>query len=260
MKILITNDDGISSPGLFAAKQAMESRGEVAVIAPDRNCSAIGRGITIGRSLRVVETAFPDGSSGFAVDGTPVDCVRLAALGFLQWHPDIVISGINLGPNLGDDITYSGTVAAAFEGVMLGIPAIAISIEGGDSYNFEPVARFTAGIAGMIRQNHLPGVILLNINSPNLPAAELQGAEVTRLGKRIYRDQLVEEPAADGDGGGRSYTIYGDDPSYHEEDGTDFHALNQRKISVTPIHFALTNLTGMEIIRNWDLDRLAREA
>ncbi len=254
MKILITNDDGINSPGLFAAKQAMEACGEVAVIAPDKNRSAIGRGITIGRSLRVVEHHFSDGGSGYSVDGTPVDCVRLAALGFLDWQPDIVVSGINLGPNLGDDITYSGTVAAAFEGVMLGIPAIAVSIEGGEEYNFEPVASFSAGLAEKIRQNHLPGSILLNINSPNLPGDEINGAEVTRLGKRIYRDTLVEEPD-DGDGC-RSYTIYGDDPSYHEEEGTDFHALNRRKISVTPIHFALTNISGMEILRDWGLDGL----
>jgi 5'-nucleotidase len=254
LKILITNDDGISSPGLFAAKQAMEACGEVAVIAPDRNRSAIGRGITIGRSLNVEELTFPDGSLGYSVDGTPVDCVRLAALGFLAWQPDMVVSGINLGPNLGDDITYSGTVAAAFEGVMLGIPAIAISIEGGESYHFGTVAGFTAGVARMIEKNHMPGSILLNINAPNLPADEVKGAEVTRLGKRIYRDKLVEEP---GNGNGaRTYTIYGDDPSYHEEDGTDFHALNQRKISVTPIHFALTNISGMEILSDWNLHRL----
>ncbi len=255
MKILITNDDGISSPGLYAARQAMEAAGEVAVIAPDRNCSAIGRGITIGRSLTVEETAFPDGSRGYAVDGTPVDCVRLAALGFLDWQPDIIISGVNLGPNLGDDITYSGTVAAAFEGVMLGIPAIAVSIGGGEQYHFGPVAAFVSRIAAVIRENHLPGSILLNINAPNLPREKLAGVEVTRLGKRIYRDQLVEEPS-NGGNGGRSFTIYGDDPSYHKEEGTDFHALNQRKISVTPIHFALTNLTGMEIVRSWDLDSL----
>lgn len=254
MKILITNDDGIRSPGLLAAKQAMECCGEVAVIAPDKNRSAIGRSITIGRSLRVEEWGFPGGGSGYSVDGTPVDCVRLAALGFLDWQPDIVVSGINLGPNLGDDITYSGTVAAAFEGVMLGIPAIAISIEGGEEYNFEPVASFSAGLAEKIQENHLPGSILLNINSPNLPGDDIKGAEVTRLGKRIYRDTLVEEPH-DGEGT-RSYTIYGDDPSYHEEDGTDFHALNQRKISVTPIHFALTNVSGMEIIRSWGIDAL----
>jgi 5'-nucleotidase len=254
LKILITNDDGISSPGLFAIKQAMEACGEVAVIAPDRNCSAIGRGITIGRSLSVKEIAFPDGGVGFSVDGTPVDCVRLAALGFLDWQPDMVVSGINLGPNLGDDITYSGTVAAAFEGVMLGIPAIAVSIEGGEDYNFKPAAGFTAGIARMIEKNNFPGSILLNINSPNLPAGQINGAEVTRLGKRIYRDTLVEEPH--NGNSSRSYTIYGDDPSYHKEEGTDFHALNERKISVTPIHFALTNISGMEILSDWNLQQL----
>lgn len=256
MKILVTNDDGILSPGLFALKQAMDACGEVAVIAPDKNRSAIGRGITIGESLNVDEITFSDGSTGYSVDGTPVDCVRLASLGFLDWQPDIVVSGINLGPNLGDDITYSGTVAAAFEGIMLGIPAIAVSIERAEEYQFGPVARFTAGMVGKIVENHLPGTILLNINAPNLPLAGLKGAEVTRLGKRIYRDQLVEETGGDGSPGRKRYHIYGDDPSYHEEEGTDFHALNEKKISVTPIHFALTNLAGMEIIRDWDLNAL----
>jgi 5'-nucleotidase len=262
LKILETNDDGISSPGLFAIKQALDSCGRVAVIAPDKNRSAIGRGITIGESLNVEEVTFPDNSTGFSVDGTPVDCVRLASLGFLDFRPDIVVSGINLGPNLGDDITYSGTVAAAFEGVMLGIPAIAVSIEEGEEgvYHFEAVASFTAKLARKIIENSLPGTILLNINSPNLPATNINGAEVTRLGKRIYRDQLVEETDGNGPQGRKRYYIYGDDPSYHEEQGTDFHALNKRKISVTPIHFALTNLAGMEIIRNWNLDELVPRA
>jgi 5'-nucleotidase len=261
LNILVTNDDGIDSPGLFAVKQALESCGRVAVIAPDQNRSAIGRGITIGQSLNVREVTFPDGGSGFSVDGTPVDCVRLAALGFLDWRPDIVVSGINLGPNLGDDITYSGTVAAAFEGIMLGLPAIAVSIERPENwrlqegeFHFVTVAAFTARMAEKLRENGLPGTILLNVNAPNLPAGEVRGAEVTRLGKRIYRDQLVEEPG-EGDGH-RRYHIYGDDPSYHVEEGTDFHALNLKKISVTPIHFALTNLAGMETVRDWNLDEL----
>ena len=263
MKVLVTNDDGIFSPGLFAVKQAMERRGEVAVIAPDKNRSAIGRGITIGESLNVQEVSFPDGSSGFSVDGTPVDCVRLAALGFLDWEPDIVVSGINLGPNLGDDITYSGTVAAAFEGILLGTPAIAVSIErpGGwketgneGVFHFDTVADFTSRLAEAVLGNSIPGPVLLNINSPNLPSAGIRGAAVTRLGKRIYRDELIEEG---GNGNGhRRYHIYGDDPSYHEEEGTDFHALAEDKISVTPIHFALTNLAGMELIHELGLDTL----
>lgn len=263
MRILVTNDDGISSPGLFAVKKALEECGEVAVIAPDQNRSAIGRSITIGESLDVQEVTFPDGTKGFSVNGTPVDCVRLASLGFLDWEPDIVVSGINLGPNLGDDITYSGTVAAAFEGVMLGIPAIAASIErpGGwkaigneGVFYFDLVASFTAKLAEKLVDNELPGPILLNINSPNLEAPSINGAEVTRLGKRIYRDQLVEQTP--GGNGGKRFKIYGDDPSYHEEEGTDFHALAQQKISVTPIHFALTNLAGMDMIRDLGLDSL----
>ncbi len=254
MKILVTNDDGINSPGLFAVKQALEGCGQVAVIAPDKNRSAIGRGITIGESLNVDEVTFPDGTTGYSVDGTPVDCVRLASLGFLEWEPDIVVSGINLGPNLGDDITYSGTVAAAFEGIMLGTPAIAVSIDRGDDFHFDTVASFTARLAEKILEDNLPGPVLLNINSPNLSAGDIRGAAVTRLGKRIYRDHLVEEGI--GANGGKRFHIYGDDPSYHEEEGTDFHALAENRISVTPIHFALTNLAGMELIRNLGLDAL----
>ena len=256
MKILVTNDDGISSPGLYALKQALDGHGKVAVIAPSSNHSASGRRITIGESLEVDEVGFADGATGYSVSGTPVDCVRLAALGFLDWEPDIVVSGINLGHNLGDAITYSGTVAAAFEGILLGLPAIAVSIEAGESYNFEPVAAFAAGLAAKITGGGIPGDVLLNINSPNLPAGEIKGAEVTRLGKRIYRDQLVDETDGNGPGTRKRYYIYGDDPSYHEEEGTDFHAISEKKISVTPIHFALTNLDGMEIIRGWNLDGL----
>ncbi|MHB0915537.1 MAG: 5'/3'-nucleotidase SurE [Thermoleophilia bacterium] len=256
MKILVTNDDGIESPGIYALKQALEPFGQVTVIAPHINRSAVGRGITIDNSLSVQEYPFADGTIGWSVNGTPVDCVRLASLGFLDWEPDIVVSGINLGPNLGDDITYSGTVAAAFEGLILGIPAIAVSIGRGDDYHFGLVAAFTARMAEKIIENHLPGKILLNINAPNLAAADIAGAEVTRLGKRIYRDQLVEEERGDSPPHRRHYTIYGDDPSYHEEEGTDFHAISENKISVTPIHFALTNLAGMEIVRDWDLATL----
>ena len=258
MKILVTNDDGIDSPGLFALKRALSGCGEVAVIAPDQNRSAIGRGITIGQSLNVAEVEFPDGSTGFSVDGTPVDCVRLASLGFLDWTPDIVISGINLGPNLGDDITYSGTVAAAFEGVMLGIPAIAVSVEGHhrQEYEFQAVAGFTARLAAKIAGRTLPGDMLLNINAPNLPADQVRGVQLTRLGKRIYRDQLVEDAGGNGGPGHKSFHIYGDDPSFHEEEGTDFHAISESKISVTPIHFALTDQAGMETIGEWDLDAL----
>lgn len=230
------------------------------VIAPDKNRSAIGRGITIGESLNVEEVSLPDGSTGYSVDGTPVDCVRLAALRFLDWQPEVVVSGINLGPNLGDDITYSGTVAAAFEGIILGLPAVAASLDRGEPFHFGAVARFTARMAAKLVENHLtgaPGPVLLNINSPNLPDGRINGAEVTRLGKRIYRDKLVEVSGPpDGPAGRKRYHIYGDDPSYHEEEGTDFHALNQNKISVTPIHFALTNLDGIEVIRDWDLDSL----
>lgn len=260
MQLLVTNDDGIASPGIFALKKALEKIGDVAVIAPHKNRSAAGRAITIGQSLEVDEFLFSDGGTGYSVNGTPVDCVRLASLGFIERQPDMIISGINMGVNLGDDITYSGTVAAAFEGIILGIPSIAVSVErnADDIYHFQKVAAFTARLAEKIAASHLPGDIMLNINSPNLPEENICGVEVTRLGKRIYRDQLVEEVCDEGSTCRKRYHIYGDDPSYHKEDGTDFHAISEGKISVTPLHFALTNVAGMETIGKWDLDSLLR--
>jgi 5'-nucleotidase len=256
VNILLTNDDGIDSEGLFAAKQALEEVGRVAVIAPDSNRSAVGRGITIGRSLEVAEVALPDGSTGYATDGTPVDCVRFAALGLVGDPPDLIVSGINYGLNLGDDITYSGTVAAAFEGLLLGVPAIAVSQASTrgdvhflerDGYDFAPAARFVARLAREISVRGLPDGTILNVNVPGVPTG---GPVVARLGKRIYRDRLeLESDAA----GRRRYRIYGDLPSYHDEPDTDFRAVADGHISLTPIHMDLTSGDAIEALRGWPL-------
>src|SRR5207342_3447052 len=218
MRILLTNDDGITSRGLFAAKKALDEVGEVSVIAPDSNRSAVGRGITIDRSLTVTEVELRDGSGGFATDGTPVDCVRFADLGLLGERPDLIVSGINYGFNLGDDVTYSGTVAAAFEGLLLGIPGIAISqgaptASGSDfrrheAYDFGPAAGFLADLVERVIEHGMPQGTVLNVNVPARPV----GVAVGRLGKRIYRDRLELESDQEGR---RRYHIYGDDPSYH---------------------------------------------
>src|SRR5436309_7792561 len=166
MRILLTNDDGITSRGLLAAKKALDEVGEVSVIAPDSNRSAVGRGITIARALTVTEVELRDGSRGFATDGTPVDCVRFADLGLVGERPDLIVAGINHGLNLGDDITYSGTVAAAFEGIVLGIPAIAVSQQStggemdfrlGREFDFKASARLTAALVGQVAETPLPG-------------------------------------------------------------------------------------------------------
>jgi 5'/3'-nucleotidase len=268
MKVLLTNDDGIQASGLHAMRRALAQLPdiELAVIAPDANRSATARSITTRTPLWVQEVPFEDGPSGFATDGTPVDCVRFAALGLVEFEPELIVSGINHGANLGDDITYSGTVAAALEGAVLGVPAIAVSQQSkkremdfrlGREFDFEAVASFTARLVSLLDERPLPPGILLNINCPAMNGGELRGAEVTRLGKRIYRDKLeLEEEAEDGDIRRRRYRIYGDDPSYHHEEGTDFAAIRAEQISVTPLHFQLTDVDSMEEIRAWGLSDL----
>jgi 5'-nucleotidase len=263
--ILVTNDDGVASPGLLALKQALEPLGWVSVIAPDRNRSGIARGITISTSLTVEEVRLADGSLAYSTDGTPVDCVRLATLGLLAEPPDLVVSGVNLGLNLGDDVTYSGTVAAALEGVLLGLPAIAVSQavasapvadRDGRIWNFRAVCEFTARLAPLALRERFPRNVLISVNAPASPGDEVRRARVTRLGRRIYNDRLELQS---GDGGRRVYRIYGDDPSYHREDGTDFGAIEAGEISVTPLHFDLTDIEGMDALEAWNLDQLLRQ-
>jgi 5'-nucleotidase len=263
--ILVTNDDGIDSPGLFALKRALDRVGRVSVIAPDRNRSAIAHGITIHTSLTVEEVRLPDGSRAYATDGTPCDCVRFAALGLLEEQPDLVVSGINLGLNLGDDVIYSGTVAAALEGVLLGRPAIAVSqsrkpgvtgmidAQDGQPYDFRAAADFAARLAPLALRERFPRDVLLSVNAPGLPPNEVRGARVTRLGRRIYNDVLELES---GDGSRRVFRIRGDAPEHQREEGTDFEAIEAGEISVTPLHFDLTDIDGMDALERWRLDSL----
>lgn len=266
MKILLTNDDGIQATGLHALRRALLELPDVelAVVAPDSNRSASARSITTRSPLWVEEFTFEDGTSGFATDGTPVDCVRFAVLGLIGFEPEMIVSGINHGANLGDDITYSGTVAAALEGVILGVPAIAVSQQStkgemdfrfGRHFDFDAVAGFVARMIDGFDDRPISPGTLLNINCPARSATDLQGAAITRLGKRIYTDRL--ELIEDEDGGRRRrFHIYGDDPSYHPEQGTDFAAIDEGRISVTPLHFDLTDSEGIEQLRDWDLSKL----
>ena len=265
MKVLLTNDDGIQATGLNVMRRALHALPEVdlAVIAPNGNRSAYGRMITTREPLWVDEIHFEDGSTGFATDGSPVDCVRFAALGLVESPPDLIVSGINHGANLGDDITYSGTVAAAFEGIVLGVPAIAVSQQSGagemdfrlgDHFNFDEAAAFTARLVQELERVPFPDSTLLNVNCP---AGDALGARSCRLGKRIYQDKLV---LAEEEDGRRRYRIYGDDPTYHEEDGTDFAAIAEGYIAVTPLHFDLTDQSGVAALQGFDLDALLRPA
>jgi 5'-nucleotidase len=237
---------------------------DLAVIAPDSNRSATARSITTRRPLWVEEVEFGDGTSGFATDGTPVDCVRFATLGLVETQPELIVSGINHGSNLGDDITYSGTVAAALEGIVLGIPAIAVSQQAdraglsyhhAGSFDFSTAAAFAARIVEVLDDFPLPEETLLNINCP---AGQVSGAQVTSLGKRRYNDQLELEE--EDERGRKRYRIYGMEPGYVPQDGSDLTAVHDGYIAVTPIHFDLTDVSGMEALSAFDFDRLLEPA
>lgn len=261
MRILLTNDDGISAPGLQAARRALrEIEGvELEVIAPDSNRSATARSITTRSPLSIDEVEFGDGDRGYATDGTPVDCVRFAELGLVGGRPDLIVSGINHGANLGDDITYSGTVAAALEGIVLGIPAVALSQQsaaGGMGYvsgrfDFGYAAAFTKQLVSRLLTETMPAATLINVNCP---AGEPRGVEVTKLGKRIYNDEL--KLVKESDGGRRHYEIYGWQPGYEEIEGTDLNAVANGRIAVTPIHFDLTDHGGLERLRGWGFEEM----
>ncbi len=267
MRVLLTNDDGIEADGLQALRRALVALPavQVAVIAPDGNRSAMARSITTRRPLWVQEVDFQDGTVGYATDGTPVDCVRLANLGLVEgFEAELVVSGINHGSNLGDDITYSGTVAAALEAIVLGLPGIAVSqqsmsreldFRAGSAFDFETAASFTARLVAELQDVPLPAGTLLNINAPGSAPA---GVEVARLGKRIYSDELalVDESA----GGRRLYRIYGDASFEREETGTDLAAVAAGRIAVTPIHFDLTDRAGLTSLQAYDLARLIAPA
>jgi 5'-nucleotidase len=263
MRVLLTNDDGIEADGLQALRRRLLTvRGiELAVIAPDGNRSAMARSITTRRPLWVREVDFGDGTLGYATDGTPVDCVRLANLGLIDgFHAELVVAGINHGANLGDDITYSGTVAAALEALILGLPGIAVSQQSvageldftsGLAFDFEHAAAFAAGLVSELRDLPLSAGTLLNIN---VPGGAPRGVEVARLGKRVYRDEL--SLLGTDDGGRRQYRMYGEADYERDETGTDLAAVAAGLIAVTPIHFDLTYGDDMEALARYDLGRL----
>ena len=267
MRVLLTNDDGIEAEGLQTLRRALLGLPgiELAVIAPDGNRSAMARSITTRRPLWVEEVDFGDGTVGYATDGTPVDCVRLARLGLVEgFDAELVVSGINHGSNLGDDITYSGTVAAALEAIVLGLPGIAVSqqsnakeldFRAGSGFEFSVAAVFASRLVGELENVPLPSGTLLNVN---VPGGEPNGVEVARLGKRVYSDELalIEE----GSGGRRQYRIYGDASYERDETGTDLVAVARGKIAVTPIHFDLTDRDGLSALQRYDLARLIAPA
>lgn len=253
--ILVTNDDGVDAPGLLSLVQEMRKLGKVTVLAPDRNWSGGGHVKTLDRALRVREVRLADGTQAFASDGAPSDCVALATLGYFKESIGLVVSGINAGANLGHDVTYSGTVTAAMEAVIVGIPAVAVSLETLDGYvgeiDYGPAARAAGKVVGQVISNGLSQEILLNINVPFLPEEEVRGITLTRQGLRVYHSRLDErlDPR-----GKPYYWIGGDAPTGVPERGTDVGALAEGMVSVTPLQLDLTAYRALTDLntRQWD--------
>ena len=248
-RILITNDDGVESRGLLALKQALDPIGDTTVIAPDTNQSAVGHQKTLMRPLRVRERTLGDGTLGYSVDGSPTDAVSVAFLGYFGHGFDLVASGINYGANLGDDITYSGTVSAAMEAVINGCPAFAISQEYYEHPDFTLAALAASAVARNILEHGLKRGELISVNVPGVSVEDCEGIEITRVGRRIYQDELTmrKDPR-----GIPYYWIGGPAPSGISIPGTDFNAVVNRRVSVTPIHLDLTGRRLLKRLRTWD--------
>jgi 5'-nucleotidase len=252
--ILVTNDDGVLAPGLLALVQAMRDLGQVSILAPDRNWSGGGHVKTIDRALRVREVRLSDGAAAWASDGAPSDCVALALLGFLSDKVDLVVSGINPVANIGHDVTYSGTVTAAMEAVIWDTPAVAVSLNAPEDYvgelDFCPAANAARQIVEAAIKHGMPSGILLNVNVPYLPQADIKGFHLTRQGLRVYRDRLDRRT----DPRGRPYYwIGGDAPTAIPEYGTDAGALAEGYVSITPLQLDLTAYPAMQTLGRWRL-------
>lgn len=256
--ILVTNDDGVLAPGLLALTQEMRRLGKVSVLAPDRNWSGGGHVKTLDRALRVKEVRLADGTQAFASDGAPSDCVALGTLGFFKEPIDLVVSGINAGANLGHDVTYSGTVTAAMEAVIAGVPGVAVSLETVDGHlgeiNYGPAARAASKIVRQVIENGLAHEILLNVNVPFLPDEKIRGIALTRQGLRVYHSRLDEriDPR-----GKAYYWIGGDAPTGVPERGTDVGALAEGYVSVTPLQLDLTAYRAITDLNTWQWDELS---
>ena len=249
MHILVTNDDGITAPGLLALTKEMRRIGDVSVLAPDHNWSASGHVKTMHRPLRVKDTVLADGSSAWTSDGAPSDCVALGLLGFIPGKIDLVVSGINPNANIGHDVTYSGTVTAAMEAAIGGVAGIAFSLHSPDDFqgtlDFSPAARIAYRIVTAIVANHKMSNLLLNVNIPYLPDEQIKGIQVARQGLRVYRDRLDRRL----DPRGRPYYwIGGDTPTAIPDQGTDFGALEQGYVSITPLQLDLTDFKAINSI------------
>lgn len=238
-RILVTNDDGIYSEGLRKLAGVCRALGEVIIVAPDREQSAASHALTLNRPLRLLEIEKDE----WIVDGTPTDCVNLAVLKLMKdARPDLVVSGINFGPNLGDDVTYSGTISAAFEGALLNIPSIAFSALVGPHFSFDRCAAFAGELIRIALERHRDPRVVLNVNFP----VDFSGVRITRLGKRIYSEGVIErlDPR-----GRKYYWIGGEPPVWHPEEGSDFNAIQSGFVSITPLHLDLTHHESIQRLK-----------
>ena len=242
-RILVSNDDGIGSEGITALKEAMLELGEVFIVAPDRDQSAVSHSLSLNRPLRMEKV----GANTYSVDGTPTDCINLAINGLLKDHkPDLVVSGINIGENLCEDVTYSGTVSAAMEGTLLGIPSFAISLAAKSNLRFDTAKHYALRMAKKILKISLPDGVLLNVNIPNLPLEQIKGLRITKQGKRVYGEEIVEKT----DPRGRPYYwIGGNELGFKDIEDSDIVCVKSGYISVTPIKLDLTSYDYLDILR-----------
>ncbi len=249
MRILLTNDDGIYSEGIQVLRKQLEKIAKVTIIAPDRERSTIGHAMTLRKPLRINEVNINGDYLGYSIDGTPVDCVIMGLLEIMKnSKPDMVVSGINRGPNLGDDIIYSGTVSAAMEGAMRNVPSLAVSIAAYENFKFESAALVTKNIVSHLIKNNLPSNLILNINVPNIDYDKIEGIVVTRHGKRVYQDEIkiIHDPQ-----GTTHYWLGGDLPEGKIEPDTDFEAIYHHKVSITPLSLDLTDYNNMPKVKDW---------
>ena len=246
MLILVSNDDGIHSAGIHVLADALRSIGDVYVIAPDRERNAASHALTLHKPLRLEQLR----DKVYSVNGTPTDCINLAINGILPEKPDIVVSGINKGGNLGDDVTYSGTVSAAFEGTLLGIPSFAVSQVAEGDYKFETAAKVAVFLALQIKERSLPPGVLLNVNVPNLDIKEIRGIKMTRQGKRIYDENAIIEKVDPR--GKKYYWIGGSRLSWEKTEDSDFSAIEEEKVSITPLRLDLTEYTALKTLQGWE--------
>jgi len=245
--ILVTNDDGVHAAGLEALRKALNPIGEVIAVAPDREQSATSHSLTLDHPLRVN----PVEESVLSVDGTPTDCVLLAFNGLLKEKPQLVVAGINHGPNLGEDVSYSGTVAAAIEGTLQGVPSIAVSLAGKPPYHFSTSCHFAVRLVRLVISKGMNSRTLLNVNVPNLPQDNVRSVKITKLGKRLYKDLIVEKT----DPRGKTYYwIGGNEPSWKPGENTDFSAIQAGMVSVTPLHLDLTDYKKIVEMEGWNLE------